>query len=652
MKKKISIAIDGPSAAGKSTIAKMVAKKENFIYIDTGAMYRSVAFYCIKNHIDLNDEQAVEQAISNIQIRLTADNKVYLNDEDVSLQIRIDEVSLGASCVSKYQAVRTFLVDEQRKMAETGNVILDGRDIGTVVLPHADLKIYQIASVETRAKRRYLENKERGLEADLETIKKEIEQRDYQDMHRAISPLKKADDAIELDTSNMTLEEVVDQVLTLINKMAGVVAIVGRANVGKSTIFNRMVGERISIVEDVAGVTRDRIYAKASWLTKEFSVIDTGGIELENASFTTQIKMQAEIAIEEADVIVFVVNGREGITKEDEYVARLLQKSRKPIILVVNKIDDNQFRDYIYEFYALGVGDPIPVSGSHGIGIGDLLDQIINQLDLQDEETNEDEISFSIIGRPNVGKSSLTNAILGEERVIVSNIEGTTRDAIDTPFVKDGQKYRVVDTAGMRKKGKVYENIEKYSILRALTSIEKSDVILVVIDGETGIREQDKHVAGYAHEAGKGVVIVYNKWDLVDKDEKTMQKKQKEIYEQFKYLDYARIVFTSAKTGQRVDQIFPLIQESYENSRKRVQTSVLNDVLVDAQLMNPTTTFNGGRLKIFYANQVAVCPPTFVLFSNDPQYLHFSYKRYLENRLREAFGFEGTPIHIICRKRD
>lgn len=434
--------------------------------------------------------------------------------------------------------------------------------------------------------------------------------------------------------------------------MAGVVAIVGRANVGKSTIFNRMVGERISIVEDVAGVTRDRIYAKASWLTKEFSVIDTGGIELENASFTTQIKMQAEIAIEEADVIVFVVNGREGITKEDEYVARLLQKSRKPIILVVNKIDDNQFRDYIYEFYALGVGDPIPVSGSHGIGIGDLLDQIINQLDLQDEETNEDEISFSIIGRPNVGKSSLTNAILGEERVIVSNIEGTTRDAIDTPFVKDGQKYRVVDTAGMRKKGKVYENIEKYSILRALTSIEKSDVILVVIDGETGIREQDKHVAGYAHEAGKGVVIVYNKWDLVDKDEKTMQKKQKEIYEQFKYLDYARIVFTSAKTGQRVDQIFPLIQESYENSRKRVQTSVLNDVLVDAQLMNPTTTFNGGRLKILYANQVAVCPPTFVLFSNDPQYLHFSYKRYLENRLREAFGFEGTPIHIICRKRD
>lgn len=434
--------------------------------------------------------------------------------------------------------------------------------------------------------------------------------------------------------------------------MAGVVAIVGRANVGKSTIFNRIVGERISIVEDVAGVTRDRIYATATWLTKEFRLIDTGGIELQDASFTAQIKMQAEIAIEEADLIVFVVNGREGITREDEYVARLLQKTSKPVLLAANKIDDNAFKDDIYEFYNLGIGDPIAVSGSHGIGIGDLLDEIIKNLDFVEEEFDEDEIRFSIIGRPNVGKSSLTNAILGEERVIVSNIEGTTRDAIDTAFVKDGQKYRVIDTAGMRKKGKVYENIEKYSILRALSSIEKSDVIVVVIDGNQGVIEQDKHVAGYAHEAGKGVILVVNKWDLVEKDEKTMQKKEKELRSQFKYLDYARIIFLSAKTHQRVQQLFPLIQESFENSHKRVQTSVLNDVLVDAQAINPTTTFNGGRLKIFYANQVSICPPTFVLFVNDPQYMHFSYKRYLENRLRDSFGFEGTPIHIICRKRD
>ena len=397
--------------------------------------------------------------------------------------------------------------------------------------------------------------------------------------------------------------------------MAGVVAIVGRANVGKSTIFNRIVGERISIVEDIAGVTRDRIYATASWLTKEFRLIDTGGIELKDASFTTQIKMQAEIAIEEADLIIFVVNGREGVTQEDEYVARLLQKTKKPILLAVNKIDDGAFINDIYDFYSLGIGDPIPVSGSHGIGLGDLLDEVIKKLDFTEEEFAEDEIRFSIIGRPNVGKSSLTNAILGEERVIVSNIEGTTRDAIDTVFEKDGQKYRVIDTAGMRKKGKIYENVEKYSVLRALSSIEKSDVIVVVIDGERGVIEQDKHVAGYAHEAGKGVILVVNKWDLVEKDEKTMQKKEKELRSQFKYLDYARIIFLSAKTHQRVHQLFPLIQESFENSHKRVQTSVLNDVLVDAQAVNPTTTFNGGRLKIFYANQVSVCPPTFILSS-------------------------------------
>lgn len=432
----------------------------------------------------------------------------------------------------------------------------------------------------------------------------------------------------------------------------GVVAIVGRANVGKSTIFNRIVGERVSIVEDIPGVTRDRIYANASWLTRDFRVIDTGGIEIENATFNEQIKAQAEIAIEEADVILFVVNGREGITREDQFVARLLQKSKKPVILAVNKIDDQIYKNDIYDFYSLGVGDPIPTSGSHGIGIGDILDEIIHLLPESVEEDEHEEIRFSIIGRPNVGKSSLTNAILGEDRVIVSDVEGTTRDAIDTAFEKDGQKYTVVDTAGIRKKGKIYENVEKYSILRALSAVEKSDVVLVVVDGDRGIIEQDKHVAGNAHEAGKAVILVVNKWDLVNKDGKTMAKMEKELREQFKYLDYAPIVFVSAKERKRIDILFPLIQEVYENSRKRVSTSVLNDVLIDAQAINPTTTFNGGRLRIYYANQVAVCPPTFVLFTNDPQYLHFSYKRYLENRLRESFGFDGTPIHIICRKRD
>ncbi len=431
-----------------------------------------------------------------------------------------------------------------------------------------------------------------------------------------------------------------------------VVAIVGRPNVGKSTLFNRIVGERVSIVEDVAGVTRDRIYATGSWLTRKFRLIDTGGIEIANQDFSEQIKMQAEIAIEEADVIIFVVNGKEGMNDDDLYVARMLQKSKKPIILAVNKIDDYAFIDNIYEFYALGIGDPIAISSSHGIGVGDLLDKLIEKLPEEINNEIDDEIKFSLIGRPNVGKSSLTNAILGEERVIVSNIAGTTRDAIDTQLIKDEQKYRVVDTAGMRKKGKVYENIEKYSILRALSAIEKSDVILVLVDGSQGIIEQDRHVAGYAHEAGKGVIIVVNKWDLVEKDSKTMQNMEKEIKAEFKYLDYAKVVFVSAKTSQKVHQLFPLIQEAYHNSRKRVATSVFNDVLIDAQAMNPTTTFNGGRLKIYYGNQVSVCPPTFVLFVNDPEYLHFSYKRYIENRIRDSFGFEGTPIHIIARKRD
>ena len=306
----------------------------------------------------------------------------------------------------------------------------------------------------------------------------------------------------------------------------------------------------------------------------------------------------------------------------------------------------------IYDFYALGVGDPIPVSSSHGIGVGDVLDEVIALLPDEEEDDHEGEIRFSLIGRPNVGKSSLTNALLGEERVIVSDIEGTTRDAIDTAFEKDGQRYRVIDTAGMRKRGKVYENVEKYSVLRALSAIEKSDVILVLVDGERGIIEQDKHIAGYAHESGKGVVLVVNKWDLVTKDEKTMAKMTKKLREDFKYLDYARIAFVSAKQGSRVDTLFDLILEAYENQRKRVSTSVLNDVLIDAQAMNPTSNFEGGRLKIYYGNQVAINPPTFVLFVNDPKFLHFSYKRYLENKLREAFGFEGTPIHIICRKRD
>lgn len=431
----------------------------------------------------------------------------------------------------------------------------------------------------------------------------------------------------------------------------GTVAIVGRPNVGKSTIFNRMIGERKSIVEDQPGVTRDRIYGKGEWLTKEFRLIDTGGIQLEQQPFSEEIRVQVEIAIAEADAILFLVNGREGLTTEDQAIARLLQKAKKPVVLGVNKIDDLHLQDAIYEFYALGLGDPIAMSGSHGIGIGDALDALVAHFPEKETDEYEGMTKFCLIGRPNVGKSSLVNAILKQERVIVSDVEGTTRDAIDTPFQSDGKDYVVIDTAGIRKRGKVYENIEKYSVLWAMSAIERSDVVLVVIDGESGVREQDKHVAGYAHEAGKGIILVYNKWDAVEKDEHTMHQIEKKLRQEFIYLSYAPIAFVSALTKARVQTLLPLIDAVHDASLLRIQTNVLNEVIMDAQLMTPPPTRNGKQLKIYYASQVATAPPTIVLFVNDPELLHFSYKRLIENTLREAFGFEGTTIRILARER-
>ena len=432
----------------------------------------------------------------------------------------------------------------------------------------------------------------------------------------------------------------------------GTIAIVGRPNVGKSTVFNRMLEQRLSIVEDTPGVTRDRIYGDCSWLNKTFRLIDTGGIQIADQPFAKEINMQVEIAIEEADVIIFLTSGKEGLTNDDQYIARLLRKSNKPVVLGVNKIDGQEKIDNIYEFYSLGLGDPIPVSGSHGIGIGDLLDECTKQMPDKQKDSYEGMIKFAIIGRPNVGKSSLTNAFLKQDRVIVSNIEGTTRDAIDTVFVANDKTYVVIDTAGIRKRGKVYENIEKYSVLRAKGAIERADVMLIVIDGEKGIIEQDKHVAGLAHEAKKGVIIVYNKWDLVEKDDKTMDKITKEIRDQFAYLDYAPIAFTSAKDGKRVNTLLPLIDEVYNNVNLRIKTNVLNEVIMDAQLANPAKTHNGKRLKIYYASQVETAPCVIALFVNDPELMHFSYQRYIENKVREAFGFEGVPITIVARKKE
>jgi len=430
------------------------------------------------------------------------------------------------------------------------------------------------------------------------------------------------------------------------------VAIVGRPNVGKSTIFNRIVGERISIVEDVAGVTRDRIYSSADWLAHEFNLIDTGGIDIGDEPFLEQIRLQAEIAIDEADVIIFLVNGREGVTDADEQVAKILYKTKKPVVLAVNKVDNPDMRDMIYDFYSLGFGEPYPISGSHGLGLGDLLDAVANDFpEPGAEEVEDDVIRFSLIGRPNVGKSSLVNAFLGEERVIVSDIPGTTVDAIDTAYEYDGQKYKIIDTAGMRKKGKVYENVEKYAVLRALKAIDRSDVVLIVINGEEGIREMDKRIAGYAEDAGKGVLFVVNKWDAVEKDDKTMNKFIADIRDNFLFLDYAPIAFVSAKTKQRVNTLFEKVKLISENHSLRIQSSVLNEVIEDAVARNPAPNNKGRRLRIYYVTQVAVKPPTFVVFVNDAEIMHFSYERFLQNRLRESFGFEGTPIRLITRAR-
>lgn len=433
--------------------------------------------------------------------------------------------------------------------------------------------------------------------------------------------------------------------------ISGVVAIVGQPNVGKSTLFNRLLGMRQSIIDDTAGVTRDRIYGKANWLTKDFRVIDTGGIQLADQPFAKEIQAQVDIAIEEADVIVMVANGKIGVTSDDMMIAKMLRRSKKKTILAVNFIDDGSKMDSIYDFYQCGLGQPFGISSLHGIGIGDLLDEIVANFPDKRMQDYPGSISFSFIGRPNVGKSSLVNALLNENRVIVSDIEGTTRDAIDTPLVKDGTDYVIIDTAGIRKRGKVYENIEKYSVLRSLSAIERSDVVCFVLDGSTGIREQDKHVAGYAHEAGKPIVIIYNKWDTVEKDQSTMDKVKQTIKDQFLYLDYAPILFVSAQTKQRVNEILPLVQQVAMNSQLRIATNVLNEVIQDAQLIAPAPTHNGKRLKIYYATQVSVVPPTFVLSVNDDELMHFSYQRYIENRLREAFGFEGTPIRIIARKK-
>ncbi len=433
-----------------------------------------------------------------------------------------------------------------------------------------------------------------------------------------------------------------------------VVAIVGRPNVGKSTLFNALAGEKISIVKDTPGVTRDRIYADVTWLDRKFTLIDTGGIEPDNKDIIlSQMREQAQIAIDTADVIIFITDVRQGLQDADAKVADMLRRSGKPVILAVNKVDSIQkFQMDVYEFYNLGIGDPVPISAANMMGLGDMLDEIVKEFPKDSEEQEEDDTPrIAIVGKPNVGKSSLVNKLLGEDRVIVSDIAGTTRDAIDTRVKWQGKEYVFIDTAGLRRKGKVREEIERYSVLRTVTAVERASIVVVMIDAEEGVTEQDAKIAGIAHDRGKGVIIAVNKWDAVEKNDKTINQYTKKIREVLAYMPYAKLLFISVKTGQRIPKLFESIDQVIENQTLRIQTGVLNEILSEAMALQQPPSDKGKRLKIYYMTQVAVKPPTFVVFVNDKELMHFSYVRYLENKIRDTFGFEGTSLKFIVRER-
>ncbi len=433
-----------------------------------------------------------------------------------------------------------------------------------------------------------------------------------------------------------------------------VVAVVGRPNVGKSTLFNALAGSRISIVEDTPGVTRDRIYADVTWLNYQFTLIDTGGIEPESSDLIlSRMREQAETAINTADVILFLTDVRQGLVDADFKVADMLRRSRRPVILVVNKVDSfEKFMPDVYEFYNLGLGDPVPISAAGKLGLGDMLDLVVERFDAVPEgEEEDDRPKIAVIGKPNVGKSSMINKLLGEERVIVSPIAGTTRDAIDTTVIRDGREYVFIDTAGLRRKSKVKEELERYSIIRTVTAVERCDVAILVIDAAEGVTEQDAKIAGIAHERGKGVIIAVNKWDLIEKDNHTMKKFTEKVWQKLSYMPYAELIFISAQTGQRLPKLFDVIDAVIENCSLRVQTGVLNEILTEAMAMKQPPSDKGKRLRIYYITQVSVKPPTFVMFVNDKNLTHFSYTRYIENQIRTTFGFRGTPVRFIYRER-
>ena len=647
------LAIDGPSGSGKSSTAKAIAIRANWSYLDTGALYRAVTLLAIENN--LFEEKALLALLDQNQITFKtnpAGPQVFLNDKDVSTEIRLQRINDFVSQISAMPGVRKVLLDLQRKyIAEAPiGIVVEGRDIGTVVAPNAQLKIYLHADIDARVKRRENEMLE---EIDSNTLEKSLASRDQIDSNRAVSPLSQAEDAALIDSTRLSLDEVTDQIWKWLKQrnLLGLptIAVIGRPNVGKSTLVNRMIGRREAIVEDTPGVTRDRVKYEAEWNGRRFFLIDTGGWEVKPEGISEKITAGAEAAIAEADLIMFVVDSQVGALDEDESLVDLLRKSGKKVILVANKIDNAEDESDGYALWNLGLGEPNFVSALHGRGSGDLLDLLIQQLpEVGTQQVDDGYRRVALVGRPNVGKSSLLNILAGSVRSLVDDAEGTTRDAVDELIEFGGSTWRFIDTAGIRRRAHQASGTDYYSSLRTQMALERAEVALVIFDASQILTEQDIRIVSMAEEAGKAIVVVMNKWDLVDEERQLIL--DKEIDRQLERYPWAQRVNLSAKTGWHRDRLAPALRTALSSWEKRIPTAKLNAFLGELVGANPPPVRSGKQPKIKFATQAGTCPPKFVIFATG--FLENAYRRFIERRLREDFGFVGTPVEVAVKLKD
>lgn len=647
------LAIDGPSGSGKSSTAKAIAIRANWSYLDTGALYRAVTLLALEKKIDSEDSLMQELSGNEISFETSpVSPKVLINGKDVSVEIRMQRINDSVSKVSAMPQVRNFLLEIQRKyitQAPVG-IVVEGRDIGTVVAPHAQLKIYLHADIDARAKRREIEMLEDLATKDVE---QSLSRRDEIDSTRAVSPLSQAEDAAVIDSTRLTLDEVTDQIWKWLKQrnLLGLptIAVIGRPNVGKSTLVNRMIGRREAIVEDTPGVTRDRVKYEAEWNGRRFFLIDTGGWEVKPEGISEKITAGAEAAISEADLIMFVVDTQVGALDEDQSLVDLLRKSGKKVLLVANKIDNAEDEADGYALWNLGLGEPRFVSALHGRGSGDLLDLLIEQLpEVGTQQVDDGFRRVALVGRPNVGKSSLLNALAGSARSLVDDAEGTTRDAVDELIEFGGSTWRFIDTAGIRRRAHQASGTDYYASLRTQIALERSEVALIIFDASQIITEQDIRIVSMADEAGKALVIVMNKWDLVDEERQLVL--GREIDRQLERYPWAQRVNLSAKTGWHRDRLAPALRTALTSWEKRIPTAKLNAFLGELVGANPPPVRSGKQPKIKFATQAGTCPPKFVIFATE--FLESAYRRFIERRLREDFGFIGTPIEVAVKLKD